>query len=338
MHNLKKSPQQQVVANPRRSLCLLFLFLLSACQPAPEPAPTQSPQAPAPTRTSAPLLPTPAPAETLIAPRAEPITYTVQPGDTLSSIAAQFDLVPQTLLWANYDQLFDNPDLLLPGMALLVLPVDGVYHQVGGSDTLLNVAAFFAADPQAVLDWPANQLDAQAPVLFAGQWLMVPAGQRASRWRQMPNIPRQNAAISYEEFGSGACEEDFSAGPQDDGQYAWPLAQIAILGESFAEWHPGLDLAVNPGEWVRAAGDGVVVFSGWSNLGYGLMLMLDHGNGDYSLYSGLAAVLAACGRAVQQGGVIAEAGHTGYPAGPILHFELRRGSEFLDPFEILPAP
>ena len=99
-----------------------------------------------------------------------------------------------------------------------------------------------------------------------------------------------------------------------------------------------LKLAVESGESVLAADDGVIVFAGWSNLGYGYLAMIDHGNGDFSLYSGLSTLIAACGHSLRQGDVIAEAGNTGHPAGPILHFEIRRGEEFLDPFALIPQP
>lgn len=319
---------------------LLFVFFLSACRPVGEGLP--SPKVEANETIEATVSPLPQLEETTPPAaeedRAEPIFYLVVEGDTLSDIAARFNLLPETLLWANYTELFDNPDYLLPGMELLILPTDGVYHQVGGSDTLLSVAAFFGVEASAIIERPGNALDAQNTTVQAGQWLMVPGGQRLSRWRQMPNIPRQSAALSAEEFGSGVCEDNYTDGLVGDGDYAWPLDDVAIGAEGFASWHSGVDLLVENGESVLAADDGIIVFAGWSNLGYGYLAMIDHGNGDFSLYSGLSALIAACGHEVRQGDLIAEAGHTGHPSGPILHFEIRRGEEFLDPFALIPQP
>jgi murein DD-endopeptidase MepM/ murein hydrolase activator NlpD len=264
--------------------------------------------------------------------------YRVEEGDTLSSIAAEFGLQPETVLWANYDQLFDNPDLLLNGMELLILPVDGVYHQVGGGDSATNVAAFFGAEEEAIIAWPANGIDANNPVLFAGEWVLVPGGTRFSRWRQMPNVGREEAALDADEFGSGACGANYFGGPVGDGDLAWPVSPVEVRGEEFTEWHLGVDLAVDIGQAVGAADDGVVVFSGWSTLGYGYLVMVDHGNGNTTLYGGLGEVVAACGRRVQQGDLIGEAGATGYPAGPILHFEVRRAGEVVDPFGVIGVP
>ncbi|MEX2162471.1 MAG: LysM peptidoglycan-binding domain-containing M23 family metallopeptidase [Anaerolineales bacterium] len=266
-----------------------------------------------------------------------PLSYLVQDGDTVSSIAAQFGLQPETVLWANYGQLFDNPDLLFPGMQLLILPADGINHQVGGTDTVDNIAAFFAADSQAIIDWPGNRIDANNPVIFAGQWLLVPGGQRFLRRRLMPNLPAYAMAVSSQEYGSGACPQNAAQQPLGDGDYGWPVLSHEVAGEAFWSAHPGVDLAVEIGEDVRAADAGLVVYSGWTNenLGYGYLVMLDHGNGDFSLYGGLSAATVLCGHTVNAGDPIGPGGAIGHPAGSFVHFEIRRGEEYLDPLELL---
>lgn len=334
-----KKLNERVGLIPWISIGLLFFILLPACQPPPtETLPTAVVEQATEKQTATPSIAVQATESTPSGNRESPITYLVEEGDTLSNIAAHFAISPQTLIWANYSELFDNPDYLLPGMQLLILPTDGVYHQVGGSDTLLSLAAFFAVDASAILDWPANNLDAQNTSVQAGQWLMIPGGQRASRWRQMPNVLRRDADLSAEEFGSGACDTSYIVEVIGTQNYVSPLNDLSIRGEVLSSWHSGLDLAVEIGQQVLAADHGVVVFSGWSNLGYGNMLMIDHGNGDFSLYSGLSSLSAACGHTVRQGDPIAEAGATGHPAGPFLHFEIRRGTDFLDPLALISTP
>ncbi|GAG86341.1 unnamed protein product, partial [marine sediment metagenome] len=134
------------------------------------------------------------------------------------------------------------------------------------------------------------------------------------------------------------CLDFYEEGNIGDGQYTSPLNTLEIGGEAFSNWHPGLDLATSSGELVLAADDGVIVFSGWSNLGYGNLVMLDHGNGDYSLYSGLASVIATCGQSLTQGDPIARAAITGYAGGPILHFEIRRSGNAIDPMDLIFKP
>ncbi len=312
----------------------LLLILLAACAPSETATPTPLPT---PRSEHQPTATEGEPTATIAAIREDIENYLVVEGDTLSSIAAQFNLQPETVLWANYELLFDSPDFLLPGMELVILPVDGVYHQVGGGDSVESLATFFAADQQAILDWPANQIDASNPVIFAGQWVLVPGGQRQLWRRIMPNLTRFSMAMDPLEFGGGACPQNTSGGLEGDGQFAWPVSGREVVGEDYwLDAHPAVDLAVTIGEDVLAADDGVVVFSGWSNLGYGIMVMLDHGNGDFSLYGGLGEVVAVCGSSVSEGQVIARGGTTGHPAAPYLHFEIRRGEEFLNPLAVLP--
>lgn len=312
----------------------LLLFYLVGCGSITESARTLSPVVTKASRPSS--IPTALATTPTALPRSEVVTYTVQDGDTASGIAAQFNLKPETVLWANYEQLLDNPDLLFPGMQLTILPVDGVYHQVGGTDTLTSVANFFGADLQAIVDWPGNKLNSSSDVIFVGQWLLVPGGRRALRRRLMPNLPRYAMAVSFEEYGSGACPQNVSAGITGGGIYAWPVTEHKLIGDGYWSAHPAADLAATINEEVYAADDGVVVFSGWSNLLYGNMVMLDHGNGDFTLYGGLAEALALCGNSVAQGEIIGIAGSTGHPVSPYVHFEIRRDEEFIDPLEQLP--
>lgn len=319
----------------RRTLCSgLLLFLLAACgaQPTPTPEPTLAavltpsalPNTPTPQSTATPM------------PRLEVETYIVQPGDTLQSIAAAYNLQPETILWANYDALLDIPDLLFEEMQLTILPVDGIYHQVGGGDSVNNIAAFFSADPQAIINWAGNNIDSSNPIIQPGQWLVVPGGQRSLRRRIMPNLPRSAMAVDFMEFGAGACPLNVQGGSIGDGVYAAPVTPLEIVGEGFWPAHTGVDLAVEPGQPILAADDGVVTFSGWSNFGYGYAVMLDHGNGQFSLYAGLAEAQALCGASVSQGDVLGLAGIIGHPAGTFVHFEIRQAGTPVDPLGLLP--
>jgi hypothetical protein len=78
------------------------------------------------------------------------ITYTVQAGDTLFGIAAQFGLRPESVLWANYDTLEDNPHLLKPGMDLAIPPVNGIVYTVAEGDTVESIAEAYKVTPDAI--------------------------------------------------------------------------------------------------------------------------------------------------------------------------------------------
>jgi murein DD-endopeptidase MepM/ murein hydrolase activator NlpD len=65
-------------------------------------------------------------------------------------------------------------------------------------------------------------------------------------------------------------------------------------------------------------------------------VMIDHGNGYQTLYAHLSAAIARCGQSVQKGQLIGSAGSTGNSTGPHLHFEVRYGGGFINPWNVLP--
>ncbi len=122
---------------------------------------------------------------------------------------------------------------------------------------------------------------------------------------------------------------------------AWPLTVPGFITRPLLEQadgeHPGIDIAVPAGSYVRAAGSGEVVDAAEDPV-YGLFVLIDHGNGVRSLY-GHASVLAVDrGRMVRQGEVIALSGSTGRSTAPHLHFEILRYGRPVDPLSIVTPP
>ncbi len=111
-----------------------------------------------------------------VAGRTRVLTYTVEEGDTLWSIAYQFELDLDTLRWSNPD-LEQNPDLVGVGDVLFILPVQGVYHFVAEGDTLESIAALYGVNPADILNYPPNGLY-PADKLKTGQGLIVPFGRK----------------------------------------------------------------------------------------------------------------------------------------------------------------
>jgi murein DD-endopeptidase MepM/ murein hydrolase activator NlpD len=242
--------------------------------------------------------------------------YVVESGDTISGIAAKFSLSPDTIIWSNPD-LEKNPDWLSVGQQLLVLPVDGVYHQVGGGDTIEGIAGTYKTDPDLIIDHPLNQLDPENLVIQAGQWLVVPGGSK-------PFVPRTVTAYS------GPVPENALAGT---GSFGWPAS--GSISNGFFSWHPGIDIAGWTGAPILAADSGYVVVSGWDNL-YGYHVVIDHSNGFQTLYAHLDSYYVEAGDNISQGQQIGEMGSTGNSTGPHLHFEIRDGTIQRNPYGFLP--
>lgn len=118
---------------------------------------------------------------------------------------------------------------------------------------------------------------------------------------------------------------------------AWPLAEPGFVTRAFGSrtegtrgGHPGVDIAVPLGSYVRAARPGVVEASGRDSV-YGLYVRIAHGDGVESLYGHNSWLFVAVGDTVEGLEVIALSGNTGRSTAPHLHFEVRRDGALIDP-------
>ena len=270
-------------------------------------------------------------------PREEIITYTVGTGDSVFGIAKDFNLKPESVLWANYTILKDSPDTLSPGMELKIPPADGVYYQWKEGDTLEGVAQEFKAKVEDILNWPGNRLDLTNPRVQPGQYVLVVGGKREFVQWVIPTIPRGRAGVSRSVYGPGACEGGYD-GAYGSGTFIWPSANHFLSGNDYWSGHLGIDIAGATGDAVFASDSGVIVFSGWATGGYGYMIMIDHGNGYQTLYGHLSQVTAGCGQSVGQGQYIGALGNSGNSTGSHLHFEVRYMGGFISPWFVLPPP
>ena len=250
-------------------------------------------------------------------PRDEITRYVVQSGDTIFGIAAQFGLAPETIMWAN-GRLEDNPDLLRVGQELVILPIDGVYHQVGADDTIEKIAVAFKVEPAAIINYPLNNLNADNPQITTSQWLIVPGGVK-------PYVPR--TVIAY----SGPIPEDASKGT---GVFGWPTA--GQITQGYWDRHRAIDIGAWKGAPALAADSGYVVAAGWDDSGYGRKVVIDHGNGFQTLYAHLQVYYVEVGDSVAKGQQIGEVGSTGNSTGPHLHFEIHQNGVQRNPFGFLP--
>ncbi len=259
--------------------------------------------------------------------RTEVTNYEVQQGDSVFSIAEQFGLEPETILWGNYEQLQDNPRSLSPGDILNILPTNGIYYEYNQGESLASIALSFEVKTEDIVEYPGNALDPYEtnpddPGIADGTWLIIPGGTRELQDWGPPPISRSNPAVaSY--YGSGACGAVYE-GPVGDGWFAWPAVQTYISGYNYSPGiHEAIDIGGVEGSALYAADSGVVVYSGWSEYGYGNMVVIDHGNGWQTAYAHMSYVSVGCGQGVYRGDGIGGLGNTGNSTGPHLHFEMK---------------
>jgi septal ring factor EnvC (AmiA/AmiB activator) len=96
----------------------------------------------------------------------------------------------------------------------------------------------------------------------------------------------------------------------------------------------GIEIRTTEGSFIHAVMPGTVVYADWLK-GYGLVIILDHANGFFSLYAHASKILAKVGEQVAEGHPIGETGDTGMTGENTLYFELREGAEPVDPLQWL---
>ena len=266
--------------------------------------------------------------------RTEATTYTIQTGDSLYGIASKFDLEPETVLWANYDVLHDDAHNISVGDELIIPPADGIYVKWKESDQLQRLSDKYRVELHDVLAEPVNKLDIKNPVIEAGDFILFPGGYReTAAFNPVVYEYSPNSGVKKVIAGPGGCSWDYRQ--YGSGSFIWPSASHSLVGNDFGAGHMGVDLATVEGGPIYAADSGTVVYSGPIGGGYGIMVMIDHGTGYSTLYAHLSGVAVGCGQGVSQGQLIGYGGSTGNSTGPHLHFEVRYGGGYVNPWQFL---
>jgi len=237
-------------------------------------------------------------------------TYVVKSGDTLAAVADRYGIPLSYLVASNG---LSTPSVLYPGQEL-VLPQGGVLHTLRPGQTLADLAATYGVAEEEIRE--ANGLSGEP---LPGQRLFIPE-------------PRSVPQAAVLELGG-----------EEGARFIWPLR--GRLTSPFGprthpiygtpDFHTGIDLAVPEGTEVHAAAPGTVTWTGTRG-GYGLLVVIDHGDGYSTYYAHLSRILVHVGQFVEVGQVVALSGNTGLSTGPHLHFEIRKFGEPINPLQLLP--
>jgi murein DD-endopeptidase MepM/ murein hydrolase activator NlpD len=124
----------------------------------------------------------------------------------------------------------------------------------------------------------------------------------------------------------------------EKGEFIWPVegTVTATFGTNAKRRHDGIDISAPEGSPVRAADSGKVVYSDNKMKGYGNLIIIEHQDHFFTIYAHNEENVAKEEVLVTRGDIIARVGKTGNATGPHLHFEIRKGSNPLDPMRFLP--
>ncbi|KAA3662408.1 MAG: M23 family peptidase [Chloroflexi bacterium] len=237
-------------------------------------------------------------------------TYVVERGDTPNSIADKFGINSETLLGGN-PQLSQESSLLQTDVELIILPINGVLHDVLPGDSLESLATLYGIPTEEIVAYEPNNLEFPYRLEPETQILVPGAVRELFVW----SPPDLSSVSSGSSFGGnpvvvGTGTYIFPVGSRNYTQFYW-------------YGHRGLDIALSEGNAVFASDTGTVTYAGWNTWGYGNLIVVNHGNGFETLYAHLSGISVVPGQIVYQGNVIGASGNTGNSSGPHIHFEIR---------------
>jgi len=241
--------------------------------------------------------------------RQEIIYYTVQNGDTISTISQRFGITVNTILWSNN---ITSLSLIRPGDRLEILPYSGISYVVKKGDTLAKIAQDYDIELSKILS--CNTL---GKTLTVGQKIIIPGAKKINT-----AIASTPAKSSY--TGISIIKDLIKTpAPKASGnKMNWPTQGYRIT-QYFSWGHPGVDIANKVGTPVYAADAGVVIIAqGGYNGGYGNTIVIDHGGGKKTRYGHASKLLVRAGDVVEKGEEIMLMGSTGRSTGSHLHFEI----------------
>jgi murein DD-endopeptidase MepM/ murein hydrolase activator NlpD len=254
-------------------------------------------------------------------PMVDSFVYQVRPGDTLTSLAMEFGRDTKTMHCVR-TRAGDEVSALLPGQQIVIPALSDLCHRVKKGQTVAFVADWYGIAPDDLLAVPANHLDADT-LLRPGQTLLIPNAR--SRYQQPDELNLPHPSQTGWRYG--------------DGKFIWPLPQDSFwISQRFKHGkHMATDMAAPLGTPVYAIDTGTIIKAGWSDIGYGYRVIIDHGIDYVSLYAHLSRYVVQPGDIVQKGDIIGYVGSTGNSTGPHLHLEIRDYGYLIDPLLVLPS-
>lgn len=234
-------------------------------------------------------------------------SYCLAPGETITKVAQDTGLSVATLLSYNH---VSSPRLLRPGQRLRIPAVDGVLVNLEQPTTVAALAQKYGIDPALI-------------------------------WRNNP-ISSADEPLEGEVFVPGARMDTTELRKALGEYFQWPTVGGRISSffgsrsdpfTGAASFHTGVDIAIHYGAPVMAAGDGVVVYTGYNSV-LGNHIRIDQGQGFVSVYGHLSRILTVPGARVKAGQLIGKVGSTGYSTGPHLHFTAYRYGRLLNPMAL----
>ncbi len=261
--------------------------------------------------------------------------YVVGKGDTLYSIAFRNGLDFRTL--ASWNGI-SEPYRIWPGQSLrLTAPQGGATPSVGGGFQPVAAAAPAPVAKPVVSSPSAAAAPAPPPASVATASRPAPTPVPQPVVPPRPAIPASvTPAVAPPVVAAPAAVVASGASRSSGGiTWRWPASGPLVKRYQASDPIPGIEIAGKSGDPVRAAADGVVVYSGNGLVGYGELIIIKHSDALLSAYGHNSTRLVKEGQTVKSGQKIAEMGSSG-ASRVELEFQVRRDGNPVDPMAYLP--
>ncbi len=285
--------------------------------------------------------------------------HNVVSGDTLYSISKRYqipmrDIAVENRLRAPF-KLYDGQRLKLPPPQV---------YTVRSGDTLYEISRLFGVNQSEI----ARTNNLRSPyTLYPGQNLRLPSAARVApkiaTVRPSTSAPQRSSSSSHSASSSSSvassAKTNKSSAPKSSmaksstasskpssptktasipkrssSKFGWPLRGklVSSFGPKKNGLHnDGINISAPKGTPVRAAENGVVVYAGSALKGSGNLILLRHDGQWMTAYAHMDGLMAKKGDTIRRGQTIGTVGSSGSVSTPQLHFEVRRGTEALNP-------
>ncbi|HBQ97237.1 MULTISPECIES: M23 family metallopeptidase [unclassified Roseofilum] len=224
------------------------------------------------------------------------IYHTISPGESLSQIAANHQLMPSTLMGLNRSLRNGQAPV---GTQIVIPPYDGVLVRIPVGKTWRDVAEAYRVPADALFEVNGCQQNPEMVFVPGVNW--SPGRPSREMRTQLSAYPLPAVAPLLKGYG-------------------WYLNSQT----SRREFSSGVDIRAPIGTPVSAVGDGIVAYAG-DRASYGQLVVINHPGGRQTRYAHLQTIQVSPGQNIRQGDVLGTVGTTGNPqfSIPHLHFEMR---------------
>ena len=271
--------------------------------------------------------------------------YIVAAGDSLWSISHNLNVDTETIRGSNN---FKTSSALRPGAKLRIPNQDGIFYVLKDGEKIEEVAKRYRVSMNKIR--LVNE-GVNVASLKANDEIFLPGAKPEALRERKDNSAVKTAEVKKNEPKKAPAQKTAQVKPERRTRsdvavrasgFRWPV--MGRINSPFGwrqhpitrrkDFHTGIDIKASRNDPVKAAGSGRVVYSGWMG-GYGKVLVIEHNNGQSTLYAHCSTLLFGKGANVSSGQLVAKVGTTGRSTGPHLHFEVRNGSSPVNPIKYL---